>query len=685
MTTASHPHPAAAQQPTLSLVKDQPEALEGTVVEHQGETVQPAWVERAKQAKDHALENRLYIGWTFRGYRQLGKRWLEARHDDYPQMINSAVADRKAAAGDTAAEADAHDLVEERRAKYCRHKWIHWAKTGGWTVAGTASAATGVVVGGPWVELLMVLGTYAVGVYHGQPEALEAAPESSREIRNTSPTRPQGEADLVAILVKAGIISEAQRDETHLTAPIRTHGPGWTATVELPPGMKASAATSKVAGLASALRIKKTRIEVKADTSDEGHEGRFVMWVADNDNPYGTGKKYSQLIKADRWDFWRDGVPLGGDAREARQTLHLMWSSILIGGLQDYGKSYLARLIAATAALDPHMRIVLITGKAGPDWAPLKGIAHAYIAGNSPDRLAAVHDILDETIAGMQDRGERLEKLFEEDPAACPEGKVTPEMARQPGSELTLVIVDELQELLDAAALTKVKVGDDEEGGGRGRSGKDVLVEKFARFVRVARYVGGMGVFITQRPDADSVPTKLREVCVKRGCFRVKGDESAKMILGGAAVAAGAAPHLLGESSKGVVVLDQGAEEGHVTLKTDVIDLPDFKAICERGRALREQAGTLVGATARRGGRLSMMEALRAACVGVLDAAGVDRMRPESLLAGLQECDAGMYGDLTVEDLKALLKRDGVETAQLGGVIDGRANPRGYKREMLTV
>ncbi|MFJ4637574.1 hypothetical protein ACIP69_18360 [Streptomyces hygroscopicus] len=707
MTTAPHP----IRQPNLSIVKqpteDAVEPVEGTVVEHQGQSVRPRWVEaavaRGTAAKDHALDNKLYAGWSARGYRNLACRWLEAYRDGHPQMIATAKAERKAAEGDSSAEASAHDLVKTRRAEYRRHKLLHLGKTAGWSAVGAAGATVGAVTGGLWVDLAMAIAAYTTGIYHGRPgadsedvalpSAEPAAGSGAPAITNDNGhqvgqrrTRPQGEEDLVTVLIKAGIITEAQRDETRLVSPIRTNGPGWTATVELPPGMKASAATGKAADIASALRVKKTRIELKADTSDEGHEGQFVLWVADRDNPYGTGKKPSPLIEAERWNFWRDGVPLGGDARGMREVLHLMWSSLMLGGLQDYGKSYLARLIAAAAALDPHMRIVLITGKAGPDWAPLKGIAHAYIAGSSPDRLAAVHDILDETITDMQDRGERLERLFEEDPAACPEGKVTPEMAHQPGSELTLVIVDELQELLDAAALTKVKIGDEEEGGGRGRSGKDVLVEKFARFVRVARYVGGMGVFITQRPDSDSVPTKLRDVCVKRGCFRVKGAGSSRMVLGDDAVAAGAAPHLLGEASKGVVVLEQGADEGHVTLKTDVIDLPDFKAICERGRSLREEAGTLTGAAVRHGERASEAAesvALRRDCLHVFDAAKAERMRPETLTTWLKEHRPEVYADLTPESLKSMLRAAGAGSPVPLGAMDGLVNPRGYKRESM--
>ncbi|AVZ74012.1 hypothetical protein SLUN_19445 [Streptomyces lunaelactis] len=499
--------------------------------------------------------------------------------------------------------------------------------------------------------------------------------------------RVQGEKDLVTALIKAGIVSEAQRDETHLAGVIQPSGPGWTATVELPRGTKASVAVSRVEDLASALRIKKSRIEISADTSDDGHEGRFVLWVANEDNPYGNGKHPSELIAAPVWDFWQQGVPLGADARRDRHTMHLLWSSLMIGGLMGYGKSYLARLVAAAAALDPTVRIIVLTGKTGPDWAPLRHIAHQWIAGATPDIIRRVLGVMEQTIGEMQDRGTELDRLYEEDPAAVPEGKITPELAKK-GMGPVLLVVDELQELLDGAALVQVAIEDEPEGGGRPktRSGRDLMVEAFARYVRVTRFVGGMGVFITQRPSADSVPTKLREVCAKRASYRVKGDKSSKMVLGDDAVDAGAAPHLLGEASKGVVVLDQGSEQGHVTLKADVIDLPEFRDICLRGRDLRITAGTLTGDAAEYGKEDAAAAAVRlllADCLTVLDQAGVDRARTERLVELLAEHHPGRYGDLTRPQLQARLRDAAAGTTRKLGAIDGMANPNGYTREQI--
>ncbi|MEV6726873.1 hypothetical protein AB0M94_38885 [Streptomyces xanthochromogenes] len=517
------------------------------------------------------------------------------------------------------------------------------------------------------------------------PDTLAAAGRVSLVKRDVADVR--GEQDLVTALVKAGIITEAQRDETHLVGVIEPSGPGWAATVELPRGMEATAAVARVGKLASALRIKGSRIELRTDTSEEGHEGQFRLWVADEENPYGTGKTPSPLATVDSWDFWNDGVPLGSDPRHERHSVALLWSSLLLGGLQGFGKSFLARLIAAAAALDPYVTVHVATGKAGPDWAATKLIARSYVAGNTPSKIYAFLDLLNSLIADMQEIGERLEQLSEEDPARCPEGKLTPELAKEWGIGPTLLLVDELQELLDAAAMLKVKTDDDPESKERGRNGKDVLVETMARFVRVSRYTGGMGLFITQRPDSDSVPTKLRDVCAKRASFRVKGANSSKMVLGEDAVNAGAAPHMLLDSHKGVFVLDSGGVEGHVTLKSDVIELPAFREICIKGRELRKQAGTLTGFAVRQSDVDSETEAklrLLTDCIAAVTAEGLDRARTERLLELLKKAVPGRYDDVTVEDLGSRLRATPVGATRKIGKVDGQVNANGYTLDRLT-
>lgn len=503
----------------------------------------------------------------------------------------------------------------------------------------------------------------------------------------------QGAGDLVTALVKAGIIAKGEENETSLVGVIRPDGPGWTATVELPAGKTAESAIGRGTELASALRIKTGQLQLSKDHGEEGHEGRFVIWVANTSNPYAGAPVPSELIGADSWDFWKQGIPLGTNARGVRKILSMLWSSLLIGGLMGFGKSYLARLIAAAAVLDPYLNIVLLCGKSGADWAALKIVAHAYVSGNTPAVIRQMHGVLEDTIAEMASHGQHLEDLFESDPKACPEGKITPELAKTPDLGMTLLIVDELQEILDASAGMKLiptddtaDTGDDGRKGPAGQNGKTVMVSLIARFMRVARFVGGMAIVVTQRPDSNSVPTELREVASKRACYRVKGQNSSKMVLGDDAVAAGAAPHLLMDVHKGVTVLDEGAEDGHDTVKADVIDLDQFRVICERGRALRLKAGTLTGQAAGRWE--SEREAVQRRqvvldAIAAMDHNNVDRARLAVLAPWMAELSPERWHDLTETSLGARLREAGAGTTTRIGAVDGLAKASGYLREQL--
>jgi len=62
----------------------------------------------------------------------------------------------------------------------------------------------------------------------------------------------------------------------------------------------------------------------------------------------------------------------------------------------------------------------------------------------------------------------------------------------------------------------------------------------------------------------------------------------------------------------------------------------------------------------------------------------VERIRPEPLAEALADLNADLYGDLTVAELRKLLREVGVGAPVPIGDIDGLTNPRGYKLEALT-
>ena len=171
-TTEQH----AVERPALSVVK---EPLEGAIVKHQGEPVRPAWIENQaaaiEAAKRHALDNRLYIGWTLRGYGRLARHWIDGWRDDYPQMIATARADVKAAKGDAEAEWKAKSNVAHLRATYTAHRRMYATKTLAGLTVTAGPAGYGVVAGGLWTSIALGMATAIYGAAKGSPAAIEAA------------------------------------------------------------------------------------------------------------------------------------------------------------------------------------------------------------------------------------------------------------------------------------------------------------------------------------------------------------------------------------------------------------------------------------------------------------------------------------------------------------------------------
>lgn len=69
--------------------------------------------------------------------------------------------------------------------------------------------------------------------------------------------------------------------------------------------------------------------------------------------------------------------------------------------------------------------------------------------------------------------------------------------------------------------------------------------------------------------------------------------------------------------------------------------------------------------------------------VAAMQKATVDRMKTETLLAALQDHDPDTYGEMAVEDFKALMAKAGAGGPITLGPIGEEKNPRGFKRDRL--
>jgi hypothetical protein len=394
-----------------------------------------------------------------------------------------------------------------------------------------------------------------------------------------------------------------------------------------------------------------------------GHAGRLSIWIADDD-PYLGDPNPSQLIDVETFDFWKP-VPFGRDAQGNRIDISLLWQSAFFGGLPRRGKTFSMRLLIAAAVLDPWVRVYGADGKGGADIRAVQKVAHTFVHGADEAKgdLEAFEAMLDELIIEMTRRFAFFATL---PTSVVPEGKLTPQIMRKYNLPLILIPIDELQEYLDVM----------EKDQDRSR-----VISKMARIARRGPAAGFIPIFASQRPDAKSVPTKLREIVSYRYCTQVTDKTSSDMVLGDGKARTGADASTLSEEHVGVGVLVTGPAS-HVTVKADYLDNIAFEAVCERGRALRVKAGTLSGQAT------GEMQTAKAAgfvippiVADVLEAMGSrTRIFTDDLLAGLVNLDEDTYGDYDGAALAQELEAAGVVRSSKQIRIGDQGGRAGYNR-----
>ncbi|TWG07557.1 S-DNA-T family DNA segregation ATPase FtsK/SpoIIIE [Saccharopolyspora dendranthemae] len=367
-------------------------------------------------------------------------------------------------------------------------------------------------------------------------------------------------------------------------------GSGWAVTVDLPATRKAVDVLKRRDALASALAVDELQLIVERVRGRGGHAGRVFLWVADED-PYSGPALRFPLLDMECWDAWR-AIPFGRDARSRRVDLYLVWTSLIVGSIPRQGKTCASRLPAAGLILDPFTQLYVFDGKGGKDWQAAEAVAHRYVCGDDQEQAEAVRDHLVELVAEVQARFLRMSTLDDE---ICPESKITPTISRdrELGMPLTAVIIDEVQVYLENP--TK------EEIGGKKTTLGAYIADLLTYLARKGPAVGIVVILATQRPDSNTIPSRLRAVLGSRFALRVMDWRDSNIVLGEQMNTRGFDSSTLLPSHKGVGILrpDGEAESGGdavaVTVRTFYMDNTEWRSICERGRALREASGTLSG------------------------------------------------------------------------------------------
>jgi DNA segregation ATPase FtsK/SpoIIIE, S-DNA-T family len=474
------------------------------------------------------------------------------------------------------------------------------------------------------------------------------------------------------VVVRAFISAGLCREDTPVTfaQPIQRDGRGWLALVDLPYGRHYAQAAAKREAIASGLDV--SPVTVFCDP-DQASARRVRLWVSDVD-VFAQRPVISPLAKAERFDLWQP-VPFGLDAKDRPVRLPMVWTSLLVGAIPRMGKTYAARLPAAAAALDPHARLLVWDGKGGTDWEPFAQVAHVYATGVRDTVVAHLAATLAALVADMNTRYERLRTLPRE---LCPEAKVTPAITRNKrlNMPLTLVAIDEVQRYL--------------EHPDHGRA----ILAALTDLAKVGPAVGIMLLLATQKPSSDVLPDDLRGQIGTRFALKVMTWQASDTILGAGTAKTGLDASRFLRGHKGVGILlgaddSELAEHGGQTVRTHLLDMAALETLCTRGRALRDQNGTLTGMAA---GDTHTAPTDHPPTSDILNAVatvflpGEDKLWSEAIIARLAAADPATYDGWTPAALAAALRPYGAEPAQFWATTPNgrRANRRGYHRDTIT-
>ncbi|MFF8829132.1 FtsK/SpoIIIE domain-containing protein [Streptomyces sp. NPDC015131] len=581
--------------------------------------------------------------------------WPVLSCQDHTRTVKALAAQVKARPED-AELAVRHQMAHRARTESRRWRW-------GAAAGAVTAAAVGIALAPPLLQFGALAATTIPLAHLGRGKEATFLDQASPPLRVDMNAQQLNDALRAAGLLKSGKGDDDGPKVTCVMGPVRD-GHGWAVIFDLPKGGGKTAADvlAKRTTIAAELGVDEIQVVMsRVRAAQGGNASRVSMWVADDD-PYLAEPVPSPLAKAERFSLW-EPVPFGRDARGNPIAVPVMWQSMFFGGLPRRGKTFTQRLLTAAGLLDPYVRHYVADFKGGQDWMQMRQVAHRLVLGAEDDAIEAFKAMLAELLTEMERRFAILREL---PTSICPEGKLTPQIVEKYNMPIIFVTVDELQECF-------IAIGDDKE--------RKAVIDDMARIARRGPAAGFISNYASQRPDAESVPTKLREIITIRACTQVTDQTSSDMVLGKGKASMGADASVLSEDHKGVVVLVTGPAS-FATVKNDLLTTAEFNALCAKGRAMRKQAGQLTGdaagdvvtGAAEHGYRVPAVLSDVLECMK-----HSPRMYTQDLLDRLVNLDEDTYGDWDAEKLAKELEAAGVKRTSKQVKIDGK-NGAGYQR-----
>ena len=640
---------------------------------------------------------------TFRGYRELGRRWLTRFRDDYPQLIASTDRAIRDAAGDVNSEAKLKERRAELRDEYRRHRLTYTGKSAGVAGAVAGGVGFGAVTGSLWLDAIALLGTWGLGAFHGRDRSepdtdtvlglpaddsvrghgsvtLDDLPEGARPFPIRRAETPQQAAICVLLaMVAEGVpvveVWDMERQPW-----------GWQCKVRVSDGTP-EAIIAKAGGL-----------ETKFDLPTNGvrpqplveRRACAILRLVEGDPFAGApGMPYRAPKSMSITDQFRIGTSVGGDPLEVSLAGVMgLWVAASGGGktgiLQALAEGTTACYDNITIDCDPHGDgledlgdAVRITARTNEQieavllffWAMSKSRARLRrkLGMGRKWQASATHPavtIFIDEFPKLSDLGKLL--AFELLLVGRKE-LIQVEYASQGGTSRYLG--ENIAQMMALKAVGPCKVGDTRAVFGDDSVREGYLPHKLSPATDTDPKDAGH-IFIQGVPGMPDEP-------IEYAIHEAPSTALQKL----------AAERL----EAGLLDPDQDSLDGmrHVDLPEYVEPEYDKDGNIRKAAPVElltwDQLLKLCDAIPAAGTELDASPArtLIEDAVAVMEKARVDRMKTEALLLALRDYDPDAYGEMTIDELRARLKPVAGEPVTLGPIGEEK-NPRGYKLAKLT-
>jgi S-DNA-T family DNA segregation ATPase FtsK/SpoIIIE len=653
----------------------------------------PAWSESARTVAEHTnrIASLILLPHTFRGYRQLGRHWIDRFRDDYPQMIASTDRAIRAAAGDVNQEAKLKEHRAELRAEYKRHRLLYTGKSAGVAAAVTGGGMFGLATGSLWLDLAAAAGAWGIGAFHGRdrskPDAdsvlglpaeeanrghgsvtLEDLPEGAKPFPIRRAETPQQASVCVLLAMVAENVPVAEVWD------MERQPWGWQCKVRVGEGTP-EAVLKAQGGLET--RFDVATNGVRTQPMKERRACAILRLVETDPFATAPGLPYRAPLSMSITDRFRIGTSVGGDPLEVSLAGVMgLWVAASGGGktgilqalaegttacydnitvdidpfgdgLEDLGDA--VRLTARTnQQIESTLLFFLVMSKARARLRKKLGMGRKWIASREHPAVTIFFDEFPKATELSKELAIALMLVGRKE-------LIQVEFASQ--GSTTAYLQQNIAQMIALKGVGPCKVGDTRAVFGDDSVREGYLPHRLSPATDTDPKDAGH-IYIQGVPGMPDEPIEYAVHEAPSETLRKLAEE---------------------RKAAGLVEPDQESLRAMADVDLPDIGMPLPKLLTWEQLLRLCDADPGDGMTVDGPARAVIEDA-----VAVMEKARVDRMKTEVLLLALRDFDADAYLEATVDELKARLKEAGAGSPETLGRIGEEQNPRGYKLAKLT-